>query len=319
MHTILGAGGVIGTETAKALDAYTQSIRLVSRNPQKVNEQDELVKADLRYSEDVIKAVKGSEVVYLTAGLPYSHKTWQRDWPAIMHNVIEACGKEGARLVFFDNVYMYDSDNLGEMTEDTPFHPISKKGMVREQITNMLIEAVEKGKLTAAIARSADFYGPGIKKVSVLTESVFKRLAADTSAFWFMAVDKKHSFTYTPDAGKAMAMLGNTPDAFNRTWHMPTAPNPFTGQEWITEIARELHVKSKFFVGNKLLIKAMGWVDPILRESAEMLYQYDRDYIFNSATFEKRFNFTPTPYNKGIEEVVKRDYAAYVGLALAGT
>jgi hypothetical protein len=33
-----------------------------------------------------------------------------------------------------------------------------------------------------------------------------------------------------------------------------------------------------------------------------MLYQYDRDYIFDSSKFEKEFNFTPTPYKEGIHQ-----------------
>ena len=41
MQTILGAGGAIGTDLAKELTAFTKKIRLVSRNPQKVNDTDE--------------------------------------------------------------------------------------------------------------------------------------------------------------------------------------------------------------------------------------------------------------------------------------
>ena len=47
MQTILGANGTIGTLLAKELPAYTGEIRLVSRNPKKVNESDELFPADL--------------------------------------------------------------------------------------------------------------------------------------------------------------------------------------------------------------------------------------------------------------------------------
>ena len=41
LQTILGAGGAIGNPLAKELTQYTQRIRLVSRNPQKVNPTDE--------------------------------------------------------------------------------------------------------------------------------------------------------------------------------------------------------------------------------------------------------------------------------------
>jgi nucleoside-diphosphate-sugar epimerase len=115
MQTILGAGGVIGSELAKSLPKFTNQIRLVSRNPKKVNQSDEIVSADLLNGEQTLKAVEGSEVVYLTAGLPYNIKIWQSQWPTIMRNVIGACVQHNAKLVFFDNVYSYGRVNGWEI------------------------------------------------------------------------------------------------------------------------------------------------------------------------------------------------------------
>src|SRR5690606_20714194 len=107
MQTILGAGGAIGIPLAKELKKYTDKIRLVARNPKKVNESDELFPANLINREQVFVAVEGSEIVYLTVGLKYSLKTWLMEWPMLMDNVISACKEHRAKLVFFDNVYMY--------------------------------------------------------------------------------------------------------------------------------------------------------------------------------------------------------------------
>lgn len=62
MQTILGSGGAIGIELAKALKEFTREIRLVSRNPKKVNPNDELMSADLLKAADVLKAVQGSKI-----------------------------------------------------------------------------------------------------------------------------------------------------------------------------------------------------------------------------------------------------------------
>ncbi len=159
MQTILGAGGIIGTELAKNLPRYTKHIRLVSRNPKKVNLDDDIMPADLLNGEQVMKAVQGSEIVYLTAGLPYNIKIWQSQWPVIMSNVIAACSRHGAKLVFFDNVYAYGRVS-GWMTEDTPQRPSSRKGEVRKKIDDMIMDAVKNGSLRAIIAKAADFYGP---------------------------------------------------------------------------------------------------------------------------------------------------------------
>jgi nucleoside-diphosphate-sugar epimerase len=308
MQTILGAGGAIGIELAKALKEFTSEIRLVSRNPKKVNDTDELLSTDLLNAEDVKKAVKGSAVVYVTVGFPYSVKVWKESWPKFIKNVIEACKEHNSKLVFFDNIYMYDSNHLNGMTEETPINPPSKKGEVRAEIAKMIMDEVEKGNLTALIARSADFYGPSIQNTSMLTETVFKLLSNGKKANWLGSEKFKHSFTYTPDAGKATAILGNTDDAFNQVWHLPTASNPMTGKEWIETIAKELGVKPKYQVAPKFLVRIMGLFMPIMKEMVEMMYQYDRDYVFDSSKFEKRFDFKPTPYLEGIKEIVAIDY-----------
>jgi nucleoside-diphosphate-sugar epimerase len=122
------------------------------------------------------------------------------------------------------------------------------------------------------------------------------------------SVNYKHSFTYTPDAGKATALLGNTDKAYNQAWHVPTASDPLTGKEWIEAIAKEMGVKPKYQVAPKFLVKILGVFNPIMSEMPEMMYQYDRDYVFNSDKFENEFKFKPTPYSEGIKEIVKSDY-----------
>src|SRR5690554_7884054 len=133
MQTMLGSGGAIGVELAKALSEYTDKIRLVSRNPQKVNPADELMVADLTNAADVRKAVEDSSVVYVTIGFPYSKKTWRKLWPPLIANVIAACKEYQAKLVFFDNMYMYDKNHLNGMTEETPINPRSEERRVGKE------------------------------------------------------------------------------------------------------------------------------------------------------------------------------------------
>ena len=308
MQTILGSGGAIGIELAKALKEYTSQIRLVSRNPKKVNETDEIFPADLLNPSEVNEAVKGSSIVYVTVGFPYNLKIWKENWPEFTTNVIDACITHNCKLVFFDNIYMYDPDHLNGMNEETPINPPSKKGKIRAEIAEMILSKVKEGKLTALIARSADFYGPAIKNTSMLTETVFKPLSSGKKANWMASLNFKHSFTYTPDAGKATALLGNSEKAYNQVWHLPTAENPFTGQEWINAIAKEMDVKPKTQTVTKFIVKLLGLFIPLMREMPEMMYQYDRDYVFNSNKFTNHFDFKPTSYLDGIREIIASDY-----------
>src|SRR5690606_3239194 len=293
-------------ELARALKSYTDRIRLVARNPKKVVGDEELFPGDLLDPNAADAAVRGAEAAYLTVGLPYTVKVWREKWPSLMQNVITACKRHGTRLVFFDNVYPIDIAHIGHMTEGSPVNPPSKKGRVRAQVDQMLIDAMAGGELRAIIARSADFYGPDLNVgMSALLEMTVKNMQNGKPANWFCRLDKKHSFTYTPDAAKATAILGNDPSAFNQIWHLPTAPNPLTGLEWIELFAREMGVAPRKMVAPKFLVTVMGLFNPLMGELSEMLYQFDRDYIFDSTKFERTYNFTPTPYTEGARAVVK--------------
>ncbi len=303
MQSILGAGGSIGNYLAQALTDYTDQIRLMSRNPKKVNPADELSPGDLTRMSDVRKAVSGAEVAYLVVGLPYDIRIWREKWPVIMYNTIEACSAENCKLVFFDNVYMYDINEIPHMTESFKINPPSKKGAVRAQVLDSLTEAIDKGHVEALVARAADFYGPD-RHNSMLVETVYKPLAEGKTANWLGKADCRHSFTYTPDAAKATALLGNRAEAYGQQWHLPTVSNPPTGKEWVEAIAKELNVEPKFREVSKAMITVMGLFNRTMREIKEMYYQNDRDYVFDSSKFEKAFGMAPTPYEEGIRAMV---------------
>ncbi len=300
MQTILGSSGIIGKEVAKELyRTYTKDIRLVSRNPQPVNPTDQLFKADLLNRDQVFEAVKGSEVVYLTVGIQYSAKVWAEQWPVIMRNVVDACIAEKAKLVFFDNVYAYGRVE-GVMTEETPYNPCSKKGKIRLKVINMMMDEVKKGNLEALIARAPDFYGPDTP-LSFVNVTVFDNLAKGKKAQWMGSDNKKHSFIFTPDAGKATAMLGNAPSAFKQVWHLPTDKNTLTGKEFIGLAAKAFGNKPDYMLIQVWMLRMIGLFNEVIRESVEMMYQNEVDYIFDSSKFEKAFGLKSTSYILGIK------------------
>lgn len=301
MQTILGANGVIANNLASHLPQYTKKIRLVSRHPRKVNEYDELFNCDLLDAKQTSNAIKGSEIVYLTAGIPYRIDKWRTQWPIIMKNVIDGCQEHRSKLVFFSNVYPYGKVE-GWMTEETPINPCSKKGEVRAKIEEMLWEEVKKGNLEAMIVRASDFYGPNTP-LSYLKVLVFDNFAKGKTAQWVLTDKTKHSYSYTPDAGKATAIVGNTPSAYNQTWHAPTDRNTLTGKQFVEMAAEAFGVKPNYRVLGRPMLKMVGLFMPDVKEMVEMLYQNENDFLFDSSKFEKAFNIIPTSYQKGLQEV----------------
>jgi nucleoside-diphosphate-sugar epimerase len=298
MKTILGAGGPIGNGLAKILAARNVPFRLVSRKPRAL-EGGEVFAADLSDREQTERAVAGSNVVYLLAGLKYDFGVWQQLWPLILTNTIEACKRESAKLVFFDNVYMYGRV-AGAMTEETPYAPCSKKGELRAKIATALMDEVKGGNLTAMIARSADFYGPDTPQNSVANILVFEAFSKRSKASWLVNADVPHSLTFTPDAARGVDLLAERDTAWNQVWHLPTAPAPPTGKEFIAMAAREFGVSPRYRVLSKPMLRVAGWFDPVVRESYEMLYQSDSSYLFDSSKFAREFGFAGTPYLEGI-------------------
>ena len=303
MQTILGANGVIAQGLSKHLIEYTQQIRQVSRNPKKVHASDELMSADLLNFDQTAKAVAGSEIVYLLAGLKYDVNVWREQWPKLMRNVIDACKKHNSKLVFFDNVYSYGLIK-GVMTEETPFNPCSKKGEVRAKIATMLLDEVKAGNINGMIVRGADFYGPEVL-LSLTHSTVTQRLKANQGPQWIGDPKKIHTFTYTPDAGKSVAMLGNTASAFNQTWHALTSKERITGEQYV-RMACEIKGRSyKIQALPKFGVRLVSLFVPVMREFVEMMYQYENDYVFDSTKFEKSFNLQATTYQDGIASTLK--------------
>ena len=301
MHTILGAGGPVANELTRQLTARQIPVRLVSRRPISSTAPSAHWRgADLLDRTAVIDVTKGAEVIYLTAGLVYDAKVWAEQWPVIMANVITAARTHGARLLFFDNVYMYGPLDQ-PITEESPYRPVSKKGQVRARVAETLMEAVAGGLLNATIARAPDFYGASSNN-SFLDSMVINRVAAGQRPMWIGNRNKLHNFIYVPDAGRALYLLGRHPEHDNQIWHLPT-PDPITGQAML-DLVNEVFGRQQTAVPIKQwMLRLLGLFDTTVAGTVEMYYQYDRDYRFDSQKFQSAFEFTPTPYRTGLEQL----------------
>jgi nucleoside-diphosphate-sugar epimerase len=298
MYSILGAGGSVSNELVKLLAARNLPFRAVSRHAAPAPGAVENKSADLTNHEQTLQAVAGSEVVFLLVGLKYDHKLWANMWPRIIDNVVDACKRAGSRLIFFDNVYMYGKVR-GAMTEETPYNPASKKGEVRAQIATSIVNEWKSGELTAMIARAADFYGPDARN-GLPNVMVFEPMSKGQKAMCLASDALPHSYTYVPDAAQALLTLAQTPAAWNQTWHLPTAPNPPTGREFIYTAADVMGRPPKYRVLSRTMVKLFGLVNPVVGEVYEMLYQNDSQYIFDTSKYARTFGFAGTPYAEGI-------------------
>jgi nucleoside-diphosphate-sugar epimerase len=303
MQTILGVSGQIGTELARCLQReFTRDIRLVSRRPHKVNDSDQLFSADLLDAAQTLRAVEGSHIVYLTAGLPMDTQLWIEQWPVLMRNVIAACAAHGARLVFFDNTYMYSQTDTPQ-TEGAPFQPHGEKGRVRAAIANELLTAMREQRVQAMICRAPEFYGPG-KTQSITNRTIIEPLKAGKKAKVFLRDDTLRSLIYTPDASRAMAWLGNAPDAYGQTWHLPCDDERLSYRKFIALAASLFGTEARYTVLKQWQLRLAGVFNSTLRDAGELLPRYAADNLFVSDKFKQRFaDFPVTTFAQGLSSI----------------
>lgn len=295
-HVVLGGTGASGTATVKALVASGVAVDSIARSAQPEQAGVRTVRADLLDAGQTRAAVAGTEVAYLTAGLPYSTRQWAAQWPVVMANTIEACLAAGTPLVFLDNVYAYGPVD-GPMTENTPYRPTTRKGRIRWELLRMLDSAAERG-LRYSVVRSADFYGPGAS-TSVFTTMVIDNMVAGKPPVWLFDASKRHSMTFVPDLGRALAAVGtkwsaSTPNG--QVWHAPTASPPLTGEQYAALAGGAGTLRTL----SALAMRFGGIFIPAAREAIELAYQSTRDYVFDSSRFEAEFGIAPTSYAEGI-------------------
>ncbi|EQM73463.1 MULTISPECIES: NAD-dependent epimerase/dehydratase family protein [Microbacterium] len=303
MQTILGANGQIAVELARELNRnHTSDLRLVSRNPRKVNATDTLVRADLLDAVQTAAAVDGSDVVYFTAGLPADTELWERQFPTMVRNALDAARAAGASFAYFDNTYMYPQDDRLQ-TEDTPFEPVGPKGRVRAAMASMVLDEMARGDIPVLIARAPEFYGPG-RTQSFTNALVIDRIKSGKRPLLPVRDDRQRTLIWTPDASRALATLGNAADTFHQTWHLPTDSDRPTYRQFVAmaESAFGRPAGSGYTVVPKWALSAAGLASRQAREIRELLPRYEHDNRFDSSKFVGRFpEFEVTSYRRGVD------------------
>ncbi|MBO9680437.1 MAG: NAD-dependent epimerase/dehydratase family protein [Acidovorax sp.] len=300
MQTILGATGQIAVELARELGrSHTSDLRLVSRNPRKVHDTDVLVPANLLNARQTAEAVQGSDIVYFTAGLPPDTALWESQFPTMLRNALDACRAAGAKFVYFDNTYMYPQDDRW-LTEDAPFEPVGRKGRVRAAMASMVLQEMARGDMPVLIGRAPEFYGPG-KTQSFTNALVIDRIKLGKKPRVPVRDDTRRTLIWTPDASRALAALGNAPDAFGQTWHLPCSDEHPTYQQFVATAAEVFGRPPDYTVVSSIAMTAAGLFSKEVREIRELLPRYRQDNLFDSTKFKRRFpGFTATTSLEGL-------------------
>lgn len=302
LHVVLGGSGAIGQAVIKALQDKNKTVLVVERS--KIVEGAETILANLLNEADTEKAVKGASHVYICVGLPYSSDVWQRDWPKLMQSVINACAANNAKLIFFDNIYMYGPAPLSvPFDERSEQQPSTHKGRTRKATSDLLLSAHESGKVKALIGRSADFYGPNAVN-SPFYISFLERIIKNKNPQVLGKKGVLHTYAYSLDNGRALVELALDDSAYGQVWHLSVG-EPITIDDALTIINSVMHSSFKASYLPRPLLGLLSLFIPPIKEVKEMLYQFDNPYIMSDKKFRTNYpNFQTTSYEKGFKAMI---------------
>src|SRR5919112_4222791 len=302
LHVVFGTGPV-GTSVMEALMQRGRCrVRMVNRSGRaSVPECVEVVGGDATHEAFVREVSQGASVVYFALNPPYNK--WPELFPPLQAGVLEGAASAGAKLIAMENLYMYGPTGGRPLTEDLPYAANTSKGAVRARMSEELMEAHESGKVRVAIGRASDFFGPRVL-ASAAGEQVFGRAVEGKSAQVAGDPDQPHTYSYVPDIGKGLVILGEREEALGRAWHLPS-PETVTTRQFVEMIFEEVGKPARVQATPKIMLQALGLFNPALREIVEMLYEFEEPFVVDDSRFEREFGEEATPLREAIQRTVR--------------
>jgi nucleoside-diphosphate-sugar epimerase len=301
LHVVFGTGPV-GLAMMDELVRKGKRVRMVNHSGRaSVPEGVQVVGGDATDKAFACETSEGASVVYFALNPPYTQ--WAELFPPLQAGVIEGAAAAGAKLIAVENLYMYGLTGGHPLTEDLPYAPNTRKGTVRARMSQELMEAHTSGKVRVATGRASDFFGPRVL-VSAAGEQVIGRAVQGKSAQVAGDPDQPHTYTYAPDIGKGLVILGEREEALGQAWHLPS-PETVTTREFVEMIFEEVGKPVRVQVAPKILLRAIGLFNPGIRETVEMLYEFEEPFMVDHSKFEKAFGEHATPLEKAIADTVR--------------
>jgi nucleoside-diphosphate-sugar epimerase len=302
-HVIFGTGA-IGLATLDALLRRGETVRMINRSgAAAVPPQVEVVAGNASDPAFTVDVTRGAEVVYQTLNPPYSR--WVEDFPALQAGVLAAAQAHGARLVSMENVYMYGWPAGRPLTEDRPYAAHTTKGQLRAQMATELLTAHQAGRVEVAIGRASDYFGPRGGAQSNLGDRLFPAALDGRTARVLGDPDQPHTYTYIPDIGEGLAVLGEHPDAPGQAWHLPNDPDTRTTRQ-LGDIVFQLAgtAPGRLRQLPPLLLRLAALANPTVRELLEMQYQFAEPFIVDSTKIASALGLRATPVKRALAETL---------------
>ncbi len=306
-HVIFGTGA-IGLATLDALRRRGESVRLVNRSGSApVPDDVEVVGGDASDPRFTTAVTAGAAVVYQALNPPYSR--WAQEFPSLQEAVLAAAESTGARLVSLENVYMYGRPGGHSLTETHDYAAHTTKGRVRAEMAEELLAAHNAGRVEVAVGRASDYFGPRGGAQSNLGDRVMRAALAGSTARVLGDPDQPHTYTYIPDIGEGLAVLGEQADAAGQVWHLPNDPATRTTRQLVSTVYTLAGSVPRVRQVSPWMLRLAGLRNPDIRAVLEMGYLFEEPFVVDSSKIADKLGLRATPLDLALAETL----AAYRG------
>ena len=284
-HAVIGTGA-LGMSVARHLLAQGKEVVLVGRSAPQLDGARSL-RMDIRTSSDYLDGVA---VAYECAMPAYDQ--WIKEFEPLQAGVLAAAARAGSRVVLADNLYAL-GDGGGVISDESPIAPLSRKGELRARMAESALAEHAAGRVQVALTRPSNYVGGGYGQFQ---GDVPARALAGKPMRFLGSLDVPHSYSYVPDAARAMVAIGTGEAGWGRAWVTPTLP-PLTQRE-LGRIVWEAAGRTddpRYTAMGKGTARALGVAIPKLGALVEMWYEFDSPYIVDSSAFTTEFGVAATP------------------------
>ena len=191
----------------------------------------------------------------------------------------------------------------GPLTESLPLVATTRKGKTRADLWRALEAEYKAGRLKATAGRASDFFGPHAA-ASAVGERFFDPLLHGKKAELFGNPNALHSYTYVVDFGEALVRLALDGRSLGRAWHVPNAPAIST-KAFLELTASIMGVEPKSVIRSKFQLRLAGLFIPPAKESIEMLYEFEEDFVVDHSAYAATFGEHATPLHDSISATVE--------------
>jgi nucleoside-diphosphate-sugar epimerase len=299
-HLVLGTGAV-GAALAHHLAAQGHAVRAVNRSGTRgtLDPAIPLSKANLNDPADAASALAGADIVYQVTQPAYTR--WEAEFPALQRTILTAAEQAGASVVLADNLYGYGTPQGQTIADASPQQPTTRKGAVRKAMAEEALAAHAAGRVRVALTRPSNYVGASY---GIYRDLVLDQIAKGKPARVLGRTNQPHSFSYVPDAARAMAAIGTSDNGWGRAWITPVM-TPITQADLVARLWDALGQRGKPKVTGMrgLAMRGMGLFMPMLRESVEMIYEFDEPFVVSSGEFEQAFGWGGTSWDDAVAQM----------------